>query len=352
MYAIIDRLCTKYKFRFTKDLQKECDALFVMCDDKVGRETRIKERMKQLKQYRLQLENLLKLPKIEQKTEEWYAVRQNMITASDFAQALGKGKFGTVKQFYQKKCEVMKDESFAGKTNPFFKWGNMFEPVAIQIYSALHDVTVHEFGLLKHPNYNFFGASPDGITENGIMVEIKCPMKRKIDGEVPMQYYYQIQGQLDVCNLRECDYFECEFGTYESENEMLEHDCLSGFAGITIESSDDGSFNYSDIKQSKMEAVQWSRQFPDNYIKTYWYLSKYNIKRVERDDNFLKEKMHALREVWEKILRYRQDRKAFEIEVLNEINIETQRYKEDSNVSRQSKQMKLSGWAFIDDDTN
>ena len=56
----------------------------------------VQQRIKEIKQYKKQLDKLLALPKIEQKTEEWYAIRQNMITASDFAQALGEGTFGRV----------------------------------------------------------------------------------------------------------------------------------------------------------------------------------------------------------------------------------------------------------------
>jgi hypothetical protein len=32
---------------------------------------------------------------------------------------------------------------------------------------------------MKNSEYEFFGASPDGISEVGVMVEIKCPYKRK-----------------------------------------------------------------------------------------------------------------------------------------------------------------------------
>ena len=152
-----------------------------------------------------QLQKLLEIPKIVQKSEEWYRARENMISASDFAQALGKGKFGNQNQLIQKKCDPV-DESAFSLTNPFFKWGNMFESVACDIYSSVNKANSHEFGLLKHPVHKFFGASPDGISDDGVMLEIKCPLKRKIGGDVPTQYYYQIQGQLDVCGLEECDY--------------------------------------------------------------------------------------------------------------------------------------------------
>jgi hypothetical protein len=47
----------------------------------------------------------------------------------------------------------------------------MFEKVAIDIYSHLNKVEVNEFGLLINDKINNFGASPDGITNEGIMIE-------------------------------------------------------------------------------------------------------------------------------------------------------------------------------------
>jgi hypothetical protein len=45
---------------------------------------------------------------------------------------------------------------------------------------------------MPNNEHKFFGASPDGINELGIMVEIKCPFKRKLK-KIPSiieQYYY------------------------------------------------------------------------------------------------------------------------------------------------------------------
>ena len=69
-------------------------------------------------------------------------------------------------------------------------------------------------GLIIHNQYKHIGASPDGISDLGIMLEIKCPFKRKIDGAIPEQYWMQIQGQLEVCDLEECDYLECKLWEY------------------------------------------------------------------------------------------------------------------------------------------
>lgn len=302
----IDKTCQKLKLKASKDTDKT-----------------IKQRMMQIRKYQKQLQRLLNLPKVQQKSLQWYEMRYNMITASDFAQALGDGKFGSAKQLIQKKCEPLSTQDImASKSNIFFKWGNMFEPVACQIYSKKFDVKIHEFGLLQHPEHSFFGASPDGISELGIMLEIKCPFKRKIDGEIPLQYYYQIQGQLDVCGLNECDYFECEFKQIENEEEFNNQKQKYEYFGMIVEKKD-GSFEYD----HQCENVNQQ----DIVKKIYWVLDKYNIKRVIKDDKFVKEKMKALKDIWEKICFYRQNRNAFELNVLQSIDISTEKYYNGTN---------------------
>lgn len=253
------------------------------------------------------VQRLLEIPKIVQKTPEWYEARHGLITASDFAQALGKGKFGTQRQLIQKKVEPCSDtQSFS---NVFFEWGNLFEPVASMIYSKMHEVTVHEFGLLRHPHYDFFGASPDGITDSGVMLEIKCPLKRKITGEIPEQYYYQIQGQLDVCDLDVCDYFECEFAKYNTYKEYLEAYTDGQWTGA-FENRECTS-----CQTSVCEEIQSAT--------AYWILQKHNVKRVERDKQFVTEKLEQLKVVWDKIVHYRSDQASYHLEVKKEISIET-----------------------------
>lgn len=310
----------------------------------------IQNRIKKIKHFKKQLDQLLSLPKIEQKSEEWYALRQNMITASDFAQALGDGKFGTVKQFYQKKCDdSKKDDAFSFKTNPFFVWGNMFEPVAIDIYSHMNHVKVHNFGLLQHPKHSFFGASPDGISDLGIMVEIKCPLKRKISGDVPLQYYYQIQGQLDVCGLEECDYFECEFVEVKKKEE-LRAKSFASFIGIIIYMTDE-SYTYSKVGVDIDELFEWDQQYDTKLKRLYWYLNKYNKKKIIKNEEFLNEKFALLRKVWETILFYRNNKEAFLKDILQEIKIHTEMLQAIEH-TEEEKPVKLTGWSFVDDDMN
>jgi putative phage-type endonuclease len=179
---------------------------------------RVSCRLREIRADRAQLAKLLQDPGIEQRTPAWYAARGELITASDAAQALGCAKFGTQRQFFMKKCGYER-EAFNPNVPPL-KWGTMYEPVACEAYARRLNTQVHEFGLLRHPNIAHLGASPDGINSLGVMVEIKCPFRRKITGEVPMQYYYQMQGQLEVCSLTSCDYVECEIEEYSSWEEL------------------------------------------------------------------------------------------------------------------------------------
>ena len=292
------------------------DSNFLTSDDEM------RARIQSITTYQKQLQVLMNLPKIQQKTDAWYKAREGMISASDFAQALGKGKFGTQNQLIQKKCTPV-DESAFSLTNPFFKWGNMFESVAIEIYSRINKVNVHEFGLLKHPVHDFFGASPDGISNLGIMVEIKCPMKRKIDGDIPTQYYYQIQGQLDVCGLEECDYFECEFIKVRDIHEYKKNFDDYEFKGVIAEQAD-CHFIYGPMNTTyeRIEEFVNSNRTNNNKI-ILWALKKYNMKRVFRDGVFLNEKLREVGRIWNKILFYRKEenKERYVIEVLNKIDI-------------------------------
>lgn len=272
-----------------------------------------------LPKYRAQLEELKKIPIVEQRTQEWYDARKTLITASDFAQALGEGKFGTQKQFYQKKSGY-ETEKFDPYVAPL-KWGCMFECVASDIYAKRNNVSVHEFGLLRHPTISYFGASPDGITDHGIMLEIKCPFKRKITGEVPQQYFYQVQGQLDVCGLNECDYLECEFVT--------EHDDFWGTfdeypfeQGVIIELPKDTDvvpvYKYSPQDANKTDLKTWTTlNATPGCVVHEWRLKQYNVVRIYRDDEFLKEKLEQLKPVWDNIVRYRADKACYERETMS-----------------------------------
>jgi putative phage-type endonuclease len=356
--AAIDRALRAYP-----DLSKDAvsEMLAVVLGRDVGGVAALDERASNVVAYREKLRKLLDAPGIAQRTPEWYDARKTMITASDIAQALGCAKFGTQRQFYEKKCGPVVAAFDA--TIPPLRWGIMFEPVACRIYSCLNrDITVHDFGLLRHPSLPHIGASPDGITDDGIMLEIKCPWRRKINGEVPLQYFYQIQGQLSVCELDECDYFECEFEVVACAADVTYHDGPAYERGVFLEIVDSPPrYLYPPSELSSLEALEaWADATAAVASETcgaggeikhiWWRLLKCATARIHADRALFADIARQLEPVWQKVLAYRSDPSMYEAEVSKTVASSTaptvkRRYKKKTCADEPAL---LHTYAFID----
>lgn len=295
--------------------------------------------------YKKVLCSLLKNRGIEQRTSQWYEARGTMITASDFAQAVGQAKFGTEEEFYEKKCGYVEREF--DQSAPPLRWGIMFEDVACELYSYLNgNVKVHNFGLLRHPTKPFIGASPDGITSDGIMVEIKCPWRRKINGSIPIQYYYQIQGQLEVCDLKECDYFECEFEQiYDIDNEYdqiismySESDLmfLIHNVGVVVEfihkESKARTYKYPFNELHNIKSIYHIKSFLMNWVEhvindvdrvifdvqiVWWKVRKCDTLKISFDKAFTDALIKDLEVIWERIVTFKGNKTLYDEYMVN-----------------------------------
>ena len=228
------------------------------------------------------LHELRQKPLIKQRTPEWFKLRENRLTASDLYDAI-KNPLSLAK----KKIKAI---NYNSNAIPALKWGTMFEPMATRIYSIMNNKEIFEFGLIINDDIQNFGASPDGITEDGIMIEIKCPYKRKIiDGEIPEKYYYQIQGQLAVCSLYNCDYIECEFKSYNSKDEYLSKLPDENYKhGIIAERKVNGDYEYkySINNQTAIDNLkEMEKYINEGYDLIYWNLELINIQRINFDKN-------------------------------------------------------------------
>lgn len=316
-----ERIMNKYDGHHLSEVQKQLANIF---NDKFP-ESYIANEMSKINKNKRKVSKLQKLPVIEQRSPEWYNIRNNLITASDMGQALGVGKFGNVRDFYVKKSGYEIDDfpSF-----PALQWGVKYEPVATELYEIRQCTKVHEFGLIQHPNIPFFGASPDGITRQGIMLEIKCPYSRKIDGsQIIDQYYYQMQGQLEVCDLDVCDFLECEFKEYiddydfdEDWNKEGTHSKEETEKGIIIKVIDTNKYIYSKVGDSRENLKKWLKDNtkgvdPSTIDISFYKLDKMFIQKVYRDKSWFKDKIVELEKVWNNVLRYRNDKQAYDAEI-------------------------------------
>ena len=139
----------------------------------------------------------------EQRSDEWLELREQMITASDVASAIGESRYESPDAFVKKK--VLKTK-WAG--NAATAHGTLLEPLVRDLYDARTGRKSHEIGLVQHRQYSWLGASPDGVTEDGLLIEIKCPLTRKIEAKVPKHYLPQVQLQLEITDLEECDFIQ------------------------------------------------------------------------------------------------------------------------------------------------
>ena len=249
---------------------------------------------------------LKKLVLPDQRTFEWYEMRKNKLTASSFADALGKSHYNTRNESLLNKIV---DKPF--EANPITEWGVKYEEVATRFYEHLTGSKIYEFGLIPHPEFPAFGASPDGICDVnsppeyiGRMLEIKCPPKRKFTKSVPQNYMMQMQGQLEVCKLNECDFFQVKLEEYDNfedykndknENEIdgVKSDGFPKGYTITYLKENDTKFNYlyCPLFTSDENILLWKEEkmsylLENNLVfkeEKYWKITRYECTLVKRD---------------------------------------------------------------------
>lgn len=157
------------------------------------------------------------IPLVEQKTPEWFRLREDMISASDAGYFLKKGG-GVSKAIDALKIKVGLKQ-YCNSSAPPLMHGNTYEDVTRAIYESRNSVSVTEYGILSSPT-GCIGASPDGIVTKchrntyecqskfGRLLEIKNPYSREIDNTIKPEYMVQILQQQYTTQLPICDFVE------------------------------------------------------------------------------------------------------------------------------------------------
>ena len=191
------------------------------------------------------IQGLRDIPQPVQRTDEWYKFRWNLITASNAWKAFESQS--TINQLIYEKCQPLKTSEDCEKmvnTNTPLHWGQKYEPLSILLYERDYNATVEDFGCIQHPRYKFIGASPDGIIVNkscdrfGRMLEIKNVVSREITGIPKKEYWVQMQLQMEVCDLDECDFLETKFIEYPDRHSYENDFNCDEFTSNTTISSD------------------------------------------------------------------------------------------------------------------
>lgn len=273
------------------------------------------------------LEDLMLLDLPPQRSKEWYAIREHILTASSLADALGKGHFKSRDELLLSKMNIEEIKPNKYSQN-IMEWGVKYEQIATFFYEYLTNTEIIEFGLIPHPKLKVFGASPDGICGKnspveyiGRMLEIKCPPKREFTKEVPEHYWMQIQGQLETCNLPECDFLQVKIEEYlnlEDYDKDSNGDIGKTSSGLpkgivlTFSRNNEKTYEYCNLFKKNEEHELWKsemiKKYPNHSLKVHWWkIIRYECTIVERNSTWWNNITPDIIQFWEDVEYYRKN---------------------------------------------
>jgi putative phage-type endonuclease len=304
-----------------------------------------------------QLTLLRSKPQPAQRTPEWYQFRHNLITASNAYKAFDSQ--ATKNQLIYEKCQpltssqssinvnldsdiILTEDVKMVNVNSTLHWGQKYEPLSVKVYEHIYETGVEDFGCIQDEEYAFLGASPDGIntdinsTRYGRMLEIKNIVNREIDGIPKTEYWIQMQLQMKVCDLDECDFLETRFVEYAdqtafkediNEDEIYEDDDGNEFVNVCLSKDlkHKGIIIYFHTKESKPyyvykpldithpdDIIKWEESMLDlyqsdkynyTYIKfIYWKLDQMSCVLVCRNRQWFESNIWELEELWNTVV--------------------------------------------------
>jgi putative phage-type endonuclease len=283
---------------------------------------RFKQTDKYKKKMKEKIEYLKNVPQPEQRTPEWYEFRYNHLTASNIWKTFLTES--TRNQLIYEKCQPLNIDKY---TNPSLvsiesplHWGQKYEPLSLMLYEKLYFTKVSDFGCLPHPTLSCVAASPDGIntleTSNryGRMLEIKNIYNREITGIPKLEYWVQMQVQMEVCNLNECDFLETRFKEYESQEEY-EADTTSEYKGLImlfVNERGNPIYEYAPIETTKTTNTpnindEWqetimNKNEHNTWIKNiYWRLDEMSCVLVLRNKLWFSTAKQQIENIWKVI---------------------------------------------------
>ena len=147
---------------------------------------------------------------MQQRSDEWYAVKCGKISASSVSDVLAGGK-GITRKKYMMRLLAENVSGIPQETykNGAMEWGIETEPLAKRAYEDSNYVAVKEVGFVEIDE--FTGCSPDGMIGDDGLIEIKCPNTSThlgyiLENKMPSEYVLQVQMQLWVCDRKWCDF--------------------------------------------------------------------------------------------------------------------------------------------------
>ena len=258
---------------------------------------------------RLIAESVLARPQVPQRTAAWYAQGKGVLTASEFAKLLGSPR--AVSQLVLSKvpssmgpAQTNRLACMTCEMGPF-DWGIRFEPVVKQILVEKWGLEIAEAGRILHATDKHIAASPDGIilaaTDSarvGRLLEIKCPITRVIGGEVPYEYWCQMQVQMEVTGIDECEYVEVKLDSIHGSNTDLSGVTHGSLWLLQHPASCIMQYAYTETEMSAFVGYEVVEKIP-------WRLNQMHSATITRDRGWFQNTMEQRQGFWEQVERAR-----------------------------------------------
>ncbi len=165
---------------------------------------------------------------MEQRSEQWFLARKNMITGSAVGAILGLSPFATPDDVMRRMVREYHDQPSEFTGNIATEYGTLNEPNAIADYEMETGNKVVEVGFIKVNEW--LGASPDGLIGDDGVSEIKCPYGmrhtqdqsefKSIDDQP--HYYAQLQIEMLSTERQWVDFYQ--WSAYASKLERVNFD--------------------------------------------------------------------------------------------------------------------------------
>lgn len=321
-----------FTFDVTTEVEKlvrqALDIYFIHVCPKRSYSTTIVKHKPNIEYIQKKIHYLSNVPQPAQRTEEWYKYRHDYLTASNIWKAFSTQ--GNRNQLIYSKCLPLDTSKYSRiNLDSPLHWGQKYEEVSLKWYEFTYTTKVSDFGCIPHPTISYIAASPDGINTDptsdryGRMVEVKNIVNRDITGIPKEEYWIQMQLQMDVCNLNECDFLETRFIEYQDQEEFIcdgnnfTHTNDGKQKGIMVLFLDHKTgqpfYEYAPINITEKQFSQWNEDIMQTHKELawlkniYWKLDEVSVVLVVKNKKWLNAAKPILKDIWDIITKEKQE---------------------------------------------
>lgn len=154
---------------------------------------------------------------MEQRSEEWFKARKGKLTGSNIGASIGTNPWKTPEDLIRQMVRDYHGAESEFTGNVATEHGTNHEPLATMDYFGKTGNLVEECGFFVHPEYEWLGASPDGLIGDDGIIEVKCPygLRNKKGDDLVFKsatdqrhYYAQMQIEMACTGRKWCDFYQ------------------------------------------------------------------------------------------------------------------------------------------------